>query len=90
MDAGQRAAERGAVATGTVGTARQAIGDVSARARSTVDQVADAAADVADRVGAQANDALAQALRYTSAHPLQALAVVLAAGFLAGRLSRRD
>ncbi len=91
METGERAAERGSrVANDLAGSARQAVDQVSERTRRTVNQVADSAADMADRFGSQANDAFGQALRYTSAHPLQALGIVLAAGFIAGWLSRRS
>ncbi len=89
-ETGERAVERGSrIADELAGTTRNAVDDVAPRTRKTVDQVAEGAADVADRLGSQANEALEQALRYTSAHPLQALAVVLVAGFVVGRLSRR-
>src|SRR5205823_1489638 len=66
------------------GRARETVDQVTDRARKTMDQVADTAAGVADRVSAQASDALAQGVRYGSAHPLQALGVVLLAGFVIG------
>ena len=59
------------------------------RTHATVDPVADIATDAANRESTQPNDALAQALRYASAHPAGALGAVLIAGFLVGRLSRR-
>jgi ElaB/YqjD/DUF883 family membrane-anchored ribosome-binding protein len=72
-----------------VDTARQTVGQVTDRARNTLDDVADSAAGIADRMSTQASDTLAQALRYTSTHPLQALGAVLLAGFVIGRLTRR-
>ncbi len=90
MDTAQRAAEpSGTLGAGLADTARQTVDQVAERSRRTLNRVTDTAADVADRVSAQTNDALAQAARYASAHPLQALGVVLIAGFLVGRLSRR-
>ena len=90
IDMAQDAAQRaGAFGSELVDSALNTADDIKQRARSTMNDLAGTAADVADRVSTRASDALERGLRYTSAHPLQALGVVLIAGFLVGRLSRR-
>lgn len=68
---------------------------VTARAHGAVDQVADAAAPAAQWLEEQ-NEALTttgeklldSTCKYVAAHPLQSLAVALAAGYLISRLTR--
>jgi ElaB/YqjD/DUF883 family membrane-anchored ribosome-binding protein len=75
--------------------AHAGIDRVSSGAHDTVDRVASAASSAADRIGAQSDQWLEAKERwvettrgYVREHPLAALGVALAAGFLLSRLSR--
>jgi len=75
--------------------AKPAIDKVASMAHHAVDKAVDAAAPTADWLAAQGDSLkatqkklVADTCSYVSAHPLQSVAIAIAAGFLIGRVMR--
>lgn len=75
--------------------AKPAIDKVASMAHQAVDKAVDAAAPTADWIAEQGESLkatqkklLADTCSYVSAHPLQSVAIAIAAGFLIGRVMR--
>ena len=67
---------------------RDKLDQAASKARATVDRVYRKANEMTDRVTTQGDRMYQQACGWVSAHPVQALAGALVAGYLFGRLRR--
>ena len=75
---------------------QEKIDRLSETAHSTVDRAAQAAAQVADQIGARGeewmamtDDYVGQAREYVKENPIMALGIALAAGYLFGKITGR-
>jgi ElaB/YqjD/DUF883 family membrane-anchored ribosome-binding protein len=80
--------------TGSTGTQKQQIDQLSESAHSAVDRATQAAAQAADRLGekgeewlAMKDDYVEQAREYVKENPMMALGIALAAGYLFGKIT---